>query len=45
MCDYYGIELDHHKADSDSRAAAERLMRYMESGAAVEEFVRQYYLG
>ena len=44
LCDYYGIELDHHKADSDSRAAAEILMRYLESGAAVEEFVREYYL-
>lgn len=29
MCDYYGIELDHHKADSDSHAAGEILLRYM----------------
>ena len=45
LCDYYGIELDHHKADSDSRAAAEILMRYVRGGAAVEEFVREYCLG
>ena len=28
MCCYYGISLDHHKADSDARAAAEILLRY-----------------
>ncbi|MCR5825842.1 MAG: 3'-5' exonuclease [Oscillospiraceae bacterium] len=44
LCDYYGICLDHHKADSDSRAAAEILLRYMESGADVESFVRTYRL-
>ena len=27
MCDLYGIALDHHKADSDSHAAAEVLLR------------------
>jgi DNA polymerase-3 subunit epsilon len=44
MCDYYGINLDHHKADSDSRACAEILLRYMEGGCKVEEFVKRYYL-
>lgn len=44
MCDYYGICLDHHKADSDSRAAAEILLRYMEAGADVGSFVRMYRL-
>ena len=44
LCDYYGICLDHHKADSDSRAAAEILLRYMEAGADVERFVRTYRL-
>ena len=44
MCDYYGIDLDHHKADSDSRAAAEILIRFMESGADVRRFVRRYAL-
>ena len=27
MCDYYGIALNHHQADSDSRACAEILLR------------------
>ena len=44
MCDYYGIDLDHHKADSDSRAAAEIFMRYMQSGVDVSKFVRRYEL-
>ena len=44
LCDYYGIDLDHHKADSDSRAAAEILLRYMQSGADAREFVRRYVL-
>jgi DNA polymerase III epsilon subunit-like protein len=45
MCDYYGIELDHHKADSDSHAAAEILLRYMEEGVAVERYVRSFWMG
>ena len=44
MCGYYRIELDHHQADSDSRAAAEILIRYMESGVDVEGFVKAYRL-
>ena len=44
LCAYYGIGLDHHKADSDSSAAAQILIRYMESGAAMRDFVRQYWL-
>lgn len=44
MCEYYGISLDHHKADSDSRACAEILLRYMESGADVNSFIRTYRL-
>ncbi|MBR4575971.1 MAG: ATP-dependent RecD-like DNA helicase [Clostridia bacterium] len=32
LCSYYSISLDHHKADSDSRACAEILIRYMLSG-------------
>ena len=35
MCSYYGIALDHHKADSDSRACAEILIRYLQSGVDV----------
>ena len=42
LCEYYGICLDHHHADSDSRAAAEILMKYMEAGAAPEEYIRTY---
>ena len=44
MCDHYGISLNHHKADSDSRACAEILLRYMESGADVNSFIRTYHL-
>ena len=42
LCDYYGIELDHHKADSDSHAAAEILLRYLEDGADEKSFIRTY---
>lgn len=42
MCCHYGISLDHHKADSDSSACAEILLRYMESGADVNSFIRTY---
>lgn len=37
-----GICLDHHQADSDSRACAEILLRYMQAGAQPEQFVRLY---
>lgn len=40
LCEYYGIALDHHKADSDSRACAEILLRYLESGADIRPFIR-----
>lgn len=42
MCDYYGICLNHHQADSDSRAAAEILLRYLEGGAVPEKYIRTY---
>jgi DNA polymerase-3 subunit epsilon len=42
MCEYYGICLDHHRADSDSRACAEILLRYMDAGVQPEQFVRMY---
>ena len=42
MCDYYGIDLNHHQADSDSHAAAEILICYMESGAVPEKYIRTY---
>lgn len=44
MCDYYGIDLDHHKADSDSKATAEILMRYMQSGVDARKYMKQYVL-
>jgi DNA polymerase-3 subunit epsilon len=44
LCDYYGICLDHHQADSDSRAAAEILLRYMETGAEISGYVKNYRL-
>ena len=44
LCEHYGICLDHHRADSDSRACAEILLRYMEKGAEPEAFIRTYYL-
>lgn len=40
LCDYYGIRLDHHKADSDSHACAQILLRYLESGADIRQFIR-----
>ena len=42
MCAYYGIDLNHHRADSDSHACAEILLRYMESGADPEKYIRTY---
>lgn len=44
MCDYYGIDLSHHRADSDSRACAQILIRYLESGAEPGRFIRTYTL-
>lgn len=42
MCGYYGIELDHHHAASDSRACAEILLRYIQSGADISSYIRTY---
>ena len=42
LCDYYGIELDHHHAGSDSRACAEILLRYLENGTDPAAFMRYY---
>ena len=44
MCDYYDIALNHHQADSDSRACAEILLRYMESGVDVSQYLKKYWL-
>ena len=42
MCDYYGIALDHHKADSDSHACAEILLRYFKDGVDERSIIRTY---
>lgn len=42
MCAYYGIGLNHHRADSDSRACAELLLRYLDAGADVKRFIRTF---
>ena len=42
MCDYYGIELDHHHAGSDSLACAKILLQYIESGTDITQFIRTY---
>ncbi len=44
LCEYYGIELDHHQALSDSRACAEILLNYIDEGADVRQFIRTYSL-
>ena len=44
LCEHYGIALDHHKADSDSRACAEILLRYFESGVQERDIIRSYRL-
>lgn len=44
LCDYYGIDLNHHHAGSDSRACAEILLRYIESGADINQHIKTYSL-
>ena len=39
-CDRLGISLNHHQADSDSRACAEILLHYLKSGADVRQYIR-----
>lgn len=40
LCDHYGIALDHHHADSDSSACAQILLKYLETGADIKQFIR-----
>ncbi len=42
LCCWYGVSLDHHKADSDARACAEILLRYVEDGFDIRPFYRRY---
>ena len=42
MCGYYGIDLEHHHAASDSRACGEILLRFLEGGADIRQHIRTY---
>ena len=42
MCEYYGIQLDHHKADSDSHACAEILLRYMRDHVKLGKHIHSF---
>ena len=44
LCRNLGIPLDHHRADSDSRACAELLLDYERNGLEIGHFVRTYDL-
>ena len=44
LCDYYGIELNHHEAASDSQACAKILLQYIAAGADVKQHVKTYSL-
>ena len=44
MCAYYRIELEHHKAASDSHACAEILIHYMQSGVKVEQYRKTWWM-
>ena len=42
LCSRLGIELDHHRAGSDSKACAELLINYMAQGLSPHRFRREY---
>ena len=45
LCDYYRIPLNHHQADSDSKACAEIFLKYVfDEGADEKKFIRTYRL-
>ena len=44
LCCHLGIELDHHKADSDSTACAKLFLDYIKKGLKAENFIRTYDL-
>ena len=44
MCYYLNIELDHHKAGSDSIACADLLLNYLEKGFDIKPYLRKYDL-
>lgn len=44
LCDHLHIPLDHHQADSDSRACGSILCHYISQGADLNRFLRTYDL-
>lgn len=44
LCNYLELDLDHHKAGSDSRACGEILLYHLRSGTDLSRFVRTYDL-
>ncbi len=42
LCKYFHLNLHHHRADSDSQACAEILLRHLRSGAYLSPFIRTY---
>lgn len=42
MCAYYGIELNHHHAASDSHACAEILLNYINDGVDIRNHIRTF---
>ena len=44
LCAYLDIPLDHHKADSDSRACAQLLLAGLDQGADMDRLRRTYDL-
>ena len=43
MCDCLGIDLSHHRADSDSNACAALLLDYIAHGVHPEDYIKTYY--
>ena len=44
LCDFLNIQLDHHRADSDSQACAGLLVHYLRAGMDIRPFIRRYDL-
>lgn len=44
LCDFLGLELDHHRAGSDSLACGEILLHHLRAGADLKPFIRTYDL-
>ncbi len=42
MCDYLGVELQHHNAGSDSEGCARVLLACLEQGATPNKYIRKY---